>query len=245
MKEQLREIGFSNNEIKVYEALLKSYESSAHELITKTKLHKGVVYDNIDRLIEKGLITFILKDNKRSFSIAPPEALTNYIEEEEKAFKKKKKSIEELKEEIEKITFESQEKQEATIYKGIKAIKSFYNETLNNGDYYVFGGPKESVDIMGDLFWEAHHLKRRKNKTNTYILLNQSLKKWGEEQKGTYTHIKYFSKDFEPLTETHIQDNFVAIIVWTEEPILFRINSKKVHDSYKQYFDKMWKTIKS
>jgi hypothetical protein len=33
-------------------------------------------------------------------------------------------------------------------------------------------------------------------------------------------------------------------MVWTEEPFLFLIQSKEVADSYKKFFEEMWKQAK-
>ena len=83
---------------------------------------------------------------------------------------------------------------------------------------------------------------RQKIKVN--ILFNHSLKDFGEKIKNKLTEIRYFDKDFEPLTQTDIHEDKVAIIVWTETPILFLIEDKEVANSYKKYFEKMWKQSK-
>jgi len=66
-----------------------------------------------------------------------------------------------------------------------------------------------------------------------------------EKIKNRYTNISYFENDFEPLTETHIQTDMVAIIVWTKEPILFLIQDKNVAESYKSFFEKIWRYAKN
>jgi len=43
------------------------------------------------------------------------------------------------------------------------------------------------------------------------------------------------------MSETHIQQDLVAIIVWTKEPVLFLIKDKLVAQSYLKFFEKMWK----
>jgi len=53
--------------------------------------------------------------------------------------------------------------------------------------------------------------------------------------------VRYFERDFEPLTETVVRDDLVAIIVWTDEPVVFRIQDSFVAKSYLGFFDRMWK----
>lgn len=240
----LIKLGFNKNEAKVYLALIKLGKAEAREIINNTKFHRNIVYDNLDKLIEKGLVTFIIEKGKKNFSIAKPNSLTRYFKEQEESIFEKKKLADSIEKEIESLTNKVPEKQEATIFKGIKAVKTFYENVLENGDYYVLGAPSESVNIMGELFWEVHHMKMGKNKSHSYLLLNPSLKEWGNKQKGNFSEIRYFKNNFEPKTEIHIQKGIVAIIVWADEPLIFLINNKSVYESYKEYFNLMWKIAK-
>ena len=168
----------------------------------------------------------------------------NYFEEQEKELNKKKKLAQKIAKEVESNIKEIPYEQEATISKGIKAVKSFYNNALNNGDYLIFGAPQNSIEIMGRDFWMNHNVKRKKKKIKVRMIFNESIRYHGEASKNKYTTIKYFDKDFEPLTEVHIQKDIVAMIVWTKEPFIFKINSKIVAESYKEYFNRMWKLAK-
>lgn len=239
-KEDFIKLGFNKNEAIVYLSLIKFGESDANQLINDTKFHKNIVYDNLEKLIDKGLITYIIEEGRRVYKIASPNALIQFFEEQEKEIKNKKKFAEKLSEDINQVIKTIPIRREATIYKGIKAIKSVYKETLKGNDYVVFGAPKESVEIMGNYFWKNYTQKRIATKIKVRMIFNQSLKDFGNKLKNKFTQIRYFEQDFEPLTETHIQDDKVAITVWTEEPVLFLIKDKFVAESYKRYFENMW-----
>ena len=43
---------------------------------------------------------------------------------------------------------------------------------------------------------------------------------------------------------TYIYSDRVAIIVWSPDPMAFLIRSRVVADSYRKYFDVLWKTAK-
>lgn len=237
-------LGFNKNEAKVYLSLIKFKRSDASQLIKDTKFHKNIIYDNLEKLIDKGLVTFIVEKGRKVFAIASPDAFLNYFEEQEKELNKKKELAQKIAKEVKANIREIPYEQEATISKGIKAVRSFYNNALNNGDYLVFGAPQNSIDIMGRDFWMNHNVKRKDKKIKVRMIFNESIRYHGEASKNKYTTIKYFDKDFEPLTEVHIQNNIVAMIVWTKEPFIFKINSKIVAESYKEYFNKIWKLAK-
>jgi HTH-type transcriptional regulator, sugar sensing transcriptional regulator len=240
----LIKLGFNRNEAIVYFSLIKFQIADANMIIKDTKFHKNIIYDNLEKLIDKGLVTFRIEDGKKIFSLSSPDALTEYLNEQEKELLKKKELAKEIVEKIKNLAKHIPEKQEATVYRGIKAVKTFYNEALKGGPYYVIGSPQSSIDIMGEGYWKEHDNERVKIKLFAYMIFNSSIRKHGELLKNKYTKIKYFEKDFEPNTETHIQDDYITIIVWSKDPLMFKIKNKSIADSYKKYFDKLWKQTK-
>ena len=63
----LKDFGLTQNEEKVYLKLLEIGSSSAGLLIKKTGMHRAAVYDNIDSLTEKGLVSHVIKANRKYF----------------------------------------------------------------------------------------------------------------------------------------------------------------------------------
>ena len=57
--ELLKEVGLTEGEIKVYLALFKIGASSTGPIVKEAKIHSSKVYPILDRLIEKGLVSFI------------------------------------------------------------------------------------------------------------------------------------------------------------------------------------------
>jgi hypothetical protein len=107
-----------------------------------------------------------------------------------------------------------------------------------------FGAPQESIDIMGETFWRNLQVRRLEAGVSAKLIFNPSIKDYGETIKNKLTEIRYFERDFEPMSETHIQGDEVGIIVWTKDPILFLIKDKLVAQAYTKFFDKMWKSAK-
>lgn len=243
---ELLKLGFNKNEAKVYLVLIKFGKSDAGQIIKETHFHKNIVYDNLEKLINRGLVSYILEGNKRIFQIVSSRSIVEYFEKEEEKAAENKKQAEAISLEINKISKQNRFSQEAEIYRGINGVRSFYNWALEKGkDFYVFGAPQSSVDIMGDVFWHNLEAKRHAKKMNAKMIFNPSLRTWGKIIRSKFTEIRYFKGDFEPLTETHIQEDFVAIIVWVAEPIVFLIKDKRVAGSYLRFFEDMWKQAKN
>ena len=63
VKQVLSELGLSEGEIKVYMALLKLGSSPVSALKEETKLHRTTIYDFIEKLLNKGLVNHVIKNN--------------------------------------------------------------------------------------------------------------------------------------------------------------------------------------
>ncbi|MCF7871640.1 hypothetical protein K9L97_01275 [Candidatus Woesearchaeota archaeon] len=243
--EKLIELGFNKNEAKVYLSLMKFTSADANTIIKDTKFHKNIVYDNLSKLSDKGLVTHIIKEGRTVFQAADPNMLLELFVEEQKKLDSKKKKAQKVYDELKKIVRKEQEKQTAKIYTGKKGIRTFYKELIEiEKDYVVFGAPLHSVEIMGETFWKNFHLKSREKGMKMKMIMNKSIKHYANIPRGKDRQVRFFDRNFEPLTETNIQGERTAIMVWTQEPILFLIESKKVADSYRLYFKKMWKELK-
>jgi len=241
---ELISLGFNKNEAIVYLALIETGSTDAHTLIQKTKFHKNIVYDNLNKLIDKGLVSFIQQDSKRVFSVTPGEMLVEHFREKETEIQNNIKKAKNISDEISKTIASLPPKQNATIYRGIKGVKEFFALTLQGGDYLTLGAPQESVDMLGVTFWHNLNAKAVENKQTAKLLFNESLRDYGKTVKNKYTFIKYLEQEFEALTETVIQGDMVAIVVWSQEPIVFMIQDKYVASSYEKYFEKLWSQAK-
>src|SRR3989344_6062924 len=77
------DIGFSKGEVKVYFALLDLGESTIGPLSKKAEITAAKVYPILEKLIKKGLVSFIIKSDTKYFSPANPKRILEYLGEEE------------------------------------------------------------------------------------------------------------------------------------------------------------------
>ncbi|MFT4282957.1 MAG: TrmB family transcriptional regulator [Candidatus Woesearchaeota archaeon] len=235
------DLGFSKNEAIVYLNILKKEKSSASTIAFDTKLHRSVVYDNLERLMSKGLVGKVSYSNSKYYFPNDPDMLTKYLETKKKEIQTKIESSKKLKEDIKKSLVLKQP--EAIILRGTQSIRMLYKDILTCKSYVAFGAPKASVDIMGDTFWNNIDVKVYESNMSVKLLFNKSLMDFGRKITASFKNIeiKYTDNKFESLTQTILYKNKVAVIVWVESPIITIIDDVRVYKSYKQYFDLLWK----
>ena len=77
----LEELGLSTAEAKIYLALLELGQSKTGKIIDITHLQSSTVYHVMGSLIEKGLVSFIIKGKVKYYQAEPPESFLLFLEE--------------------------------------------------------------------------------------------------------------------------------------------------------------------
>jgi HTH-type transcriptional regulator, sugar sensing transcriptional regulator len=235
----LKQIGFSDNETKIYLAVLELGESSASEICRSVKMNRTQTYDVLEALMSKGLLSYIIKNNRKQFQAASPEKLLDYLKEKKKNITEQENQIRTILPQLLSIKKSKQSSTKTGIYSGKEGIKTIYDDILRNAkQYLVLGGTGKISEIL--LYYFPHHeTDRIKNKISLKILFNKELK--GKEITG---HRKYAEIKFLPAMHTIpmpaiIYNNRVVMVLWTE-PLAIVIDSKEVADTYKEYFKLLW-----
>jgi sugar-specific transcriptional regulator TrmB len=231
----LEDLGFTNAEIKVYLSLLELGLSSAGPIIEKSGLQSSVVHMTLNKLVNKGFVSFVKEGQRNHYQATDPNHISNYIDE-------KKKQFEGILPELLLKQKKAKQKSEVVTFRGIKGVKELFYELLEAGgkEHHSLSSPKESL-MLGDTFWINYHKKRAAKGIKAKLIFNDSLKEWTMNNKKDFikTEFKFTSVDFEPLTETIIRNDKIGIIIYTEIPLGILIHSKSAADSY----DKFWKVL--
>lgn len=231
---QLEQVGLSPNEAKCYLILLKLGSASANEISRKSGVHRVSVYDALRGLREKGLISQITKTNKMLFEAGNPEKIKDMIEEKEAELQDAKKIVPSLLIDFQMAT----EKQEVHSFKSLAGIKTVLQEMLNSKTEILDFGAEYKIKEFLPYDYPKWDKERVKRKIPMRIVANLKIK----PVSIPLTKIKYLPSEFNSSVSTYIFDNKVALIMWVENPLALLIEHKSVYESYKNYFEYLWKT---
>lgn len=241
---ELKEIGLSNNEINIYLELLKLGQTSTGSLIKNTGIASSRVYTSLNSLINKGLVTFITKNNTKYYKAENPETLLKNVDE-------KKKQLEEILPNLKSIMKKEEKETYSTIFEGFNGFKiAFQNQIdvcTSKDEILVIGfSPQLYAFESLRIFLNNIDLKRYKKKIELKIILpNESKNTIGKDrEKEPYTQVKYMSQGFFSPTAMNIYKDYVLLIVWEERPTVFLIRNEKIATSFKQYFKNLWNLAK-
>ncbi len=234
IKEQLRFAGLTENEAKVYKALLELGPNQAGIISRKTGLHRRVVYDTTEMLIKKGLIGYILKNNKKLFQASDPKRFLEIIKEKEEAINNVMPVM---------LDFykQTKEKEETNFYKGKLGLKTVFEDQLREGikEVLILGGSQKANEMF-QFYFKWYNKRRQEKKIKMKIIFNSR-----EEKKIPYAEVRYLPQKYSSPLAINIYGDKVAIILWSKEnPFAVVIKNKEVSGGYKKHFDLMWKISK-
>ena len=237
----LTSLKLSQIEETIFKIILFHKEIIVKRIVELSNHDKKVIYENLEKLQRKGLITSVIKDRKRHYSFSGIEQIKSLIQEDERIFTERKKQSQQLISDIKQLQPKVNEISQTELLLGKQSIRQFFQSIINKKESYsVIGVPIESEQILGNVFWENFHLKQKEQKIKARLIFNPSLHSW--KPNNTNLKIKYL--DVEPLTETIIFEDKIAIIIWTQDPSATIIRSKTVAKSYASFFELLWKQAK-
>ncbi len=236
----MEKFGFTKAEKKIYLALLALGSSTAGPLIKKTGLHRATVYDGLRRLVEKGFVAFVIKGGVRHFQAVNPSKLIDLIKEEKKKLIEKEKLAKKVVKQL-KSLFLQHQKENVIVFQGKKAVKSVFSELIKAGKYCVFTSTGKFKEILGSYFHKFQKMKKEK-RVKAKLLIDERLRNT-KYVREIYGKIKFIPKEHVGPTATFVYNNKVLFVTFTSPPIAVSIENKELADSFKDYFNLLWKNV--
>jgi len=239
MEPSLRDFGLTPTEEKLYLALLRLGSSAPTALVRETGSHKATVYAVLERLLQKGFVSFIVKGRTRHFQAADPGFLLELVERERKENTAREGSAQALVAQLRALASAPATMEQAYVLRGKRAVRNLLEEILKQGSYDCFSSQGKFHDVFGPYFYQFEQRKREMG-LKSRILFDESLR--GKPFLGhVHGNIRFIPKEYASPITTMIFGKKLAMIVWSENPTAFVLESPEVVSSYRRYFEYVWR----
>lgn len=236
-KQILQEIGLSSTETKVYLALLELSSALAGEITKKSEVNRTNVYDALERLIEKGLVTYVISANRKVFEPVNPERLKGMLKEKEER-------LDSIMQELQAKYDTSKTNEEATIFKGKKGIQSIFEDIIKEKkDLFVYGAESRFADVF-PAYQKDWNKRRAQEKIKVSMIYNEKVKQRKRKEHLPLLKMKFLPEHYDFPSTIMIYGEKVVTVVWAELPFGFMIKSKENAKSNMNFFEILWKTAK-
>jgi HTH-type transcriptional regulator, sugar sensing transcriptional regulator len=244
----LRQLGLSDYEEKIYLALLKIGASEARRISAESKVPPTAVYPNLKSLMEKGLIHSIAGEVAMFEALDPNISLKTLVQKKKNALEEQLKEAQEEIEQVKSNTYYDARKESIKVSKGYEISAEWFVQESKKA--------KKEILVMG---WK---FTSQKNKTGVL----RALKKASDEKK----EVKLITNDPDFKTNFSVNEiikmghevrhypsnNFSVVIIDGQETKITLKNKAKgertniiiedsdLSTSLRDYFLTVWKKAK-
>ncbi len=231
--EQFAEIfGLTPMEGKIYNVLLNLGPSLAGLIARRSGIHRRSVYDALERLIQKGLVGYIVKNNRKYFEATNPERLVDLLKEKEE-------TVQHLLPQLQAKYQQTQEKSETLFYRGKNGLKSVFEDQLAAAKEILIISASSLAKEVLQYYFHSYDKRRIQKKIKIKLLYSGKERR---ERNSKLAEIKYLPKDYDNPASMNIYADRVAIIHWSKEnPFVILIHDKEIAEGYRTHFNLLWK----
>ena len=171
MLDDLISIGLTSGEARVFLTLLKLGSAKVGQIVKDSNVSYSKVYNVLDRLSSKGLVSHIILGNVKYFNAVEPYRLEEYIKSKEQEVRKQLETANKLIPELAKIADKNRQSDMAEIFIGDKGIRTAYEILLRDATskdvlyyFYPFEGYHPIASPFYSRLYTYSKSRRRYNK---------------------------------------------------------------------------------
>jgi sugar-specific transcriptional regulator TrmB len=245
----LKEAGLTDGEIKVYLALLEIGSSTTGPIVEKSGISRSIIYQILEKLMQKGLVSKIIKEKTNYFQATEPNKILEYIDRREKEVEENRNKVEKLLPEL-LLKQKMSPKSEANIYFGFEGIKTAVTEhlysRLKKGEEFQCLGVYAFQTEKYHSYWQQDHRRRVKLGIKIRIMFNKDTKPEILKNRNSFKgcDARYMPTDVKTPAWFLTYKDTTTIILQDPTEIAVEIINQEVTDSFQAYFEEFWKRSK-
>lgn len=241
---ELKKLGLSDKEAKVYLALLELSEAPVQKIAGKAKVNRATTYVILESLHKKGAVTTLEKNKKVMFAAESPRTLLSLFKSQEQELRDKQEEFKKILPELEAIFNLAIERPIVRFFEDIEAVRIIREEIIASGAKVIYDiYSLEYVNQIYSLFSKEENndfLKKRKE-------LGITIKAIYTSDTGPFKEFqlkgerKFVPKDKFPFSaDILIYKNKVALTTLRGKIITVIIESKEIADTLRIVFELAW-----
>lgn len=247
LKENLSQLDLSDRQADIYVALLGHGSAGIAVLERELQLHKQQIYVELERLIARGLVSVMTKNNRKVFHAADPEVFVTEQEERQRVVEQTIPALHALAGVKEGLS-------DITTYEGNRGVLAFHRaqtkkQPTNSSISILGAGGQQVVRISkATNLLPIYDIIRERRNISQRLLMH-------DEQRGTcpnYVSSSRFKNEVRYLhypsvnaMATQIWFDTVAFVLFLEKPKIVAIKSPQAVQTFQTYFDILWEQGKA
>lgn len=246
----LQKVGLKKNEAKIYLTLIELGETTIIPLAKSSELPRTTCYSVLDKMIKKGLVSWVSCGAHTYFSAASPEKIKEMAIMNERKSIIQKKLAEDLIPKLSQVVEKSSRRPRIQYFTGRKGVRAIFEDLLSSGevkDFYI-GSLDYCVDAVGERFIKDWVKRRINAGIFSYGIRNKPdeiLATTFKSNRRRFREIRLAPTGFESPAYICLYGKKIALITSKEEGFGLIIESEDFYKTLKSMFDVLWRNSKT
>ncbi len=244
LQKLLEQLNIPEREAQVYIALLQLGLTGVGPIVTKTKLHRMLVYQSLEKLKDMSMASMVMKNGRQHWLATNPSIILDRVRKQEALAQTAVRELELLQQ-------KAQDEVHVQILYGRQGLIDTLEAALESAGrtdklVRIIGSANDPFfyELVGD--WYPTYEKRQRELGVTKQLIaprppvNEEalfVKNFGP---GSGNEYRYIPAGLSNPTFTRITPEMVSIEIHAKEPIVIQIVNKTIADAYLKSFSLLW-----
>ncbi|HAU07799.1 MAG TPA: hypothetical protein DCS06_02385 [Candidatus Yanofskybacteria bacterium] len=241
---QLKNLGLSENESKVYLAMLELGPATVLEISAKAQMNRPTVYVQIESLKQKGLVSTQTKGKKQIFIAESPDQLSSLLDRESSEINYKKEELSKLLPDLNSLYNSSGTRPQVRFFEGREGLLRMQETFLASGEKMVYAiTPLDEVLKVFPSHRSDYSQRRIKQGIRSKLIYSSDqgpiLK---ESDEAMLRESKFIAPSDMPFTgDLTVYGSSVAITALRGNISGVIIEHPEIANSFKNFFEFLWK----
>lgn len=246
--DNLKNIGLSEEEVRIYDSLLNNGGQTAGQIISATKLKRGDCYNKIYDLKEKGLLIESEKNKKKFFELESPEKIESYIQNRIEVLEQTDSEIKSIMPNIISSYNLAYHKPGVKFFEGEEGMKKIMADSLTAKSTIFSYVDVAAVEKYISKINKSYAKKRQKLNIKKKLIVSDTNfnKKFFSKLGDKATEVKYIDAKIDSSnTAMQIYDNKISYLTLKPESMMgVIIEDPLITKMHRTLFESNWKSAK-
>lgn len=235
LQKLFQNLGVDGKEARIYLAALEVGSSPVSSIAAKSRMNRVTTYGILEKLVKKGMVSFMIKRGVKYFHATDPELLL-------KEYQKRLRDLEKALPDLKRLYGETPHPK-VSYFEGVEGIKTIYQDTLlARTEILNFCNSKEIREFWPE-YDDAYVSERVKRKICLRGIApdDEYGKRVRSQDRSMEREIRLIPQDkYNFSNDVNIYDNKVAIISFQHEPIGMIIENSEIANTQRTIFEMVW-----
>ncbi len=241
-KDQLKDLGFTENEARVYLALLELGPATTTEIGRLAKINRTTGYAVLESLASQGLVNPIGETKIQKFAAENPENVVSFLENKVKENQEKLRHAQILLPELLSV-YNTKEKPKVKFYEGVERLKEAFEDTLTTkGELLAYAVGTDMFKTISREYFQDYTKRKVDRNIKVRVIAPDDAESRAvvTRDKEELRESRLVPKDkFYFSVETNIYNNKVISISWKEKFAVI-VESEEIASAQRKIFELAW-----